>query len=63
MTFTGSGSTPLNYVSNVTPYRWYSADATTDLDPDDGGILLRIKAGGGSGSLVVNRLELCIDGS
>ena len=63
MTFTGSGSTPLNYVSNVTPYRWYSADATADLNPDDGSILLRIKAGGGSGSLVVNRLELCIDDS
>lgn len=63
MTFTGFGSTALNYVSNVAPYRWYSADATADLNPDDGGILLRVKAGGGSGSLVVNRLELCIDAS
>lgn len=63
MTFTGSGSTPLNYVSNVAPYRWYPADATSDVAPDDGGILIRIKAGGSSGALVVNRLELCIDGS
>lgn len=61
-TFTGTGSTPTNFVSNVAPYRWYAADATGDINPDDGGILLRLKAGGGSGSLVVNRIELCIDG-
>lgn len=63
MTFTGAGSTATNYVSNVAPYRWYPADATADIDPGDGRILLRIKAGGSSGSLVVNRLELCIDAS
>lgn len=63
MTFTGSGSTPLNYVSNVAPYRWYSGDATAAIAPSDRGILLRIKAGGGSNSLVVNRLELCINSS
>lgn len=60
-TFTGAGATPLNFVSNGAPYRWYPADATADIAPDDGGVLIRIKAGGSSGSLVVNRLELCID--
>ncbi len=63
MTFTGSGATPLNYVSNVAPYRWYSGDVTTAIAPSDRGILLRIKAGGSSNSLVVNRLELCISAS
>jgi len=63
MTFTGSGSTPLNHVSNVAPYRWYSGDATAAIAPSDRGILLRIKAGGSSNSLVVNRLELCIHAS
>lgn len=63
ITFTGGGATALNFVSNVAPYRWYSADATADIPPNDGRILLRIKAGGSSNSLVVNRLELCIDPS
>lgn len=63
ITFTGGGATALNFVSNVAPYRWYSADATADIPPGDGRILLRIKAGGSSNSLVVNRLELCIDPS
>ena len=63
MTSTGGGATATNYVSNVAPYRWYPADITTAINPDDGRILLRIKAGGSSGSLVVNRLELCIDAS
>jgi hypothetical protein len=63
MTFTGSGSTATDYVSNVAPYSWYPADATTDIAPDDSGVYMRIKAGGSSDSLVVNRLELCIDAS
>jgi hypothetical protein len=63
MTVTGSGATPLNHVSNVAPYRWYSGDATAAISPSDRGILLRIKAGGSSNSLVVNRLELCINAS
>lgn len=61
ITFTGGGATPINFVSNSTPYLWYSADATPDFNPGDAGILLRVKAGGSSGSLVVNRLELCVD--
>ena len=62
-TFTGTGATPLNYVSNVAPYSWYSGDVTASIAPSDGGILLRIKAGGSSNSLVVNRVELCINAS
>lgn len=60
MTFTGSGATPLNHVSNVAPYRWYTGDVTAAIAPSDRGILLRIKAAGSSNSLVVNSLELCI---
>ena len=60
-TFVDVGATPTNFVSNVAPYRWYTGDATTAIDPSNSGILLRVRAGGSSGSLVVNRLELCID--
>jgi hypothetical protein len=59
-TFDGTGSTPTNFVSNVAPYKWYSADMTTEISPGDTGVLLRIKAGPSSGSLVVNRIELCM---
>jgi hypothetical protein len=59
-TFDGTGSTPTNAVSNVAPYAWYAGDMTTELTPGDNGVLLRIKAGPNSGSLVVNRIELCI---
>lgn len=59
-TFAGVGSAPTNLVSNSAPYEWYSADMTTEIDPDDNGVLLRIKAGPSSGSLVVNRIELCV---
>jgi hypothetical protein len=61
MTFTGAGATPANSVSNVAPYEWYGGDATAAFAPGDGGILLRIKAGPNSGSLVVSRIELCMD--
>jgi hypothetical protein len=59
-TFDGVGSTPDNFVSNVAPYQWYSADMTTEISPGDNGVLLRIKAGPNSDSLVVNRIELCL---
>lgn len=59
-TFSGDGSTPLNSVSNVTPYRWYPGDATTEVRAGDAGLLIRVKAGGNSNSLVVNRLEICM---
>ena len=60
-TFVDVGSTPTDFVSNVAPYEWYSADATSAFRPGDGGALLRIKAGPSSDALVVHRIELCID--
>ena len=33
---------------------------TTEIGAGDSGVLLRIKAAGGSGSLIVNRIELCV---
>jgi hypothetical protein len=59
-TFDGTGQTPSNFVSNSAPYQWYSADMTTEISAGDDGVLLRIKAVGGSGSLIVNRIELCV---
>lgn len=59
-TFDGTGQTPSNFVSNSAPYQWYSADMTTEISAGDNGVLLRIKAAGGSGSLIVNRIELCV---
>lgn len=58
-TFDGSGATPSMFVSNSAPYQWYSADMTTEISPGDNHVLVRIKAAGGSGSLIVNRIELC----
>jgi len=60
-TFVDVGSTPTDFVSNVAPYAWYSADATSAFTAGDAGALLRIKAGPSSGALVVNRIELCMD--
>jgi len=60
-TFDGVGGAPTNLVSNVVPYEWYSADMTTEISPGDGGVLLRIYAGPSSNSLVVNRIELCME--
>lgn len=59
-TFHGSGAAPTNLVSNVAPYAWYRADMTAQLFPGDGNVLIRIKAGPSSGSLIVNRIELCV---
>jgi hypothetical protein len=59
-TFDGTGSTATNFVSNVAPYQWYSADMTTEISPGDGGVKIRIKAGPNSGALVVNKIELCL---
>ena len=60
-TFSGVGSAPTNLVANSAPYEWYSADMTTELAPNDDGVLLRIKAGPSSGSLVINQIELCLE--
>ena len=62
-TFDGTGTTPANHVSNVAPYQWYAGDMTTEISPNDDGVLIRIKAGPSSGSLVVHRIELCVDAS
>ena len=62
-TFDGTGSTPTNYVSNSAPYQWYSADMTSAISAGNTGVLIRIKAGPNSGSLVVNRIEICMTAS
>jgi hypothetical protein len=62
-TFDGVGSSPTNSVSNVAPYRWYSADMTTEISAGDPNVLVRIKAGPSSGVLVVNRIEICMQAS
>jgi hypothetical protein len=62
-TFSGIGAAPTDLVSNVAPYAWYSADMTTEIDPGDDGILIRIEAGPSSGVLVVNRIEICMQAS
>jgi hypothetical protein len=62
-TFEGTGSTPTNFVSNSAPYQWYSADMTTEISAGNTGVLIRIKAGPNSSSLVVNRIEICMTAS
>jgi hypothetical protein len=57
-TFDGTGASGL--VANSAPYEWYRADATDAFTAGDDGILLRIYPGRPSGSLIVNRVELCI---
>ena len=61
MTFDGSGAAPSGSVANSAPYRWYRADATAAFRTGNGGVLLRISPGPPSGSLVVNRVEVCFD--
>jgi hypothetical protein len=53
-----------NSVSNAWPYRWYSIDFTGRVLPgDDPGLTgIRLYARGGSNSLVINQVELCIEG-
>jgi hypothetical protein len=58
--FTDFGEAPTDLMSNVTPYAWYTADLGMAIAPNDGNVLLRVKAGPSSDSLVVNRLEICI---
>ena len=62
-TFDGVGAAPSGLVHNSAPYEWYSADMSSELSPGDDGVLLRIKAGPPSGSLVVHRIELCMEAS
>jgi hypothetical protein len=60
-TFTAMGAAPTNLVANSAPYRWYGADARASFVVGDSGVLLRIYPGPSSGSLVVNRVELCME--
>lgn len=61
MSFSGSGAAPSGSVSNVAPYRWYGANATSALPAGDGSTLLRIEAGPPSNALIVSRVEICFD--
>ncbi|MBX7101612.1 MAG: hypothetical protein K1X89_28115, partial [Myxococcaceae bacterium] len=58
-TFGGTGSTPSNFVSNVAPYKWYVADVTTEMLANKASMLVRLKSV--NTSLVINRVELCLD--
>jgi hypothetical protein len=58
--FSDSGQTATDFVSNVAPYRWYAADIGNTVAAGDANILVRIKAGPSSGALVVNRIEICL---
>jgi hypothetical protein len=62
-TFDGIGATPTSSFPNSAPYTWSAGDMTAEISPGDNRVLIRIKAGGASGSLVVNRIELCLDAS
>ena len=57
-TFDGYGQTAVDYVSNVPPYQWYPADMTTEIGPGEDSVLVRVKAGPSSDSLVVNQIEI-----
>jgi hypothetical protein len=59
-TLLDTGTTATDFVSNVAPYVWYSADITSAVDAGDANLLIRIKAGPSSDSLVINQLELCL---
>ncbi|MGZ3448705.1 MAG: hypothetical protein ACXVEF_03855 [Polyangiales bacterium] len=60
-TFEGSASIASGTMSNSTPYVWYAAFATTEFAAGKSGDLLRIKAGPPSGSIIVNRIEVCME--
>lgn len=68
-TFDGTGSTPTGAVANSAPYKWYGPAGYLGSGPigdvlavikTGKSIKLRIKAGGPSGSLIVNKIELCL---
>jgi hypothetical protein len=61
MSFDGAGTAPSGLVSNVAPYRWYRADASSAFRPGNGSVLLRIMPGPPSGALIVSRVELCFN--
>lgn len=61
----GTRQTPVNSFSNAWPYRWSSLDFTGLVQPnDDPGLTgIRLYARGGSDSLVISRVELCLEAS
>jgi hypothetical protein len=63
LSFTDSGQTATDFVSNVPPYRWYLADIGDTIAAGDAGVRVRIKAGPSSGALAVNRIEICLAAS
>ena len=60
-TFDDIGATPTNAVSNIPPYAWTTADATTAFTAGDPGVYLRLRPGPSSDSLVVAAVEICFD--
>jgi hypothetical protein len=61
----GGKSTPANSFSNAWPYRWSSLDFTglVAIGDPPGLTGIRLYARPGSSNLVINTVELCIDGS
>ena len=60
----GSISAPTNSVSNAWPYTWTSVDYTANVNVGDppGLTGIRLYAGPSSNDLIINTVELCIDG-
>ncbi len=44
-TFDGTGQTATDFVSNVPPYQWYSADMTTEINPGENNVLCTHQSG------------------
>ena len=61
----GSIFAPQNSISNAWPYQWKSVDYTANVNIGDSPGLtgIRFKAGPSSNDLIINTVELCIDGS
>lgn len=60
----GDISSPTNSVSNAWPYKWTSVDYTANVRVGDNKNLtaFRLHGGPSSGTVLVKRVELCIDG-
>ena len=58
--FSDSGQTDTNFVSNAPPYQWYRADIADTVAAGDSGVLVRVRSGPSSDALVVSRLEICL---
>jgi hypothetical protein len=60
LSFSDSGQTDTNFVSNVAPYQWYRADIGNTVAAGDANVLVRVTSGPSSDALVVSRLEICL---